>query len=200
MPWYAMALSIMATQASAITFISTTGQSYIDGMRFVQFYFGLPDRDGDHLARQPCRYSIAPRSTRRTNIWKSASTRKTRALASVIFLSQRGVSAGLTHLRAGDRAVGDFGLAGSRDHAASWASRWSSTRAGRHQGGDVVRRAADVLIIFSGLIAGAGHGDRAAAADVRFGDAVYLAGAAGQAERGDHALRLEQTATTCGAG
>jgi Na+/proline symporter len=42
MPWYAMALSIMATQASAITFISTTGQGYVDGMRFVQFYFGLP--------------------------------------------------------------------------------------------------------------------------------------------------------------
>ena len=47
MPWYAMGLSIMATQASAITFISTTGQSYTDGMRFVQFYFGLPHRDGD---------------------------------------------------------------------------------------------------------------------------------------------------------
>ncbi len=42
MPWYAMGLSIMATQASAITFISTTGQAYTDGMRFVQFYFGLP--------------------------------------------------------------------------------------------------------------------------------------------------------------
>ena len=42
MPWYAMGLSIMATQASAITFISTTGQGFVDGMRFVQFYFGLP--------------------------------------------------------------------------------------------------------------------------------------------------------------
>src|SRR6201988_2819070 len=42
MPWYAMGLSIMATQASAITFIATTGQAYTDGMRFVQFYFGLP--------------------------------------------------------------------------------------------------------------------------------------------------------------
>src|SRR5665213_657639 len=42
MPWYAMGLSIMATQASAITFISTTGQGFTDGMRFVQFYFGLP--------------------------------------------------------------------------------------------------------------------------------------------------------------
>src|SRR5450631_3512721 len=42
MPWYAMGLSIMATQASAITFISTTAQGFVDGMRFVQFYFGLP--------------------------------------------------------------------------------------------------------------------------------------------------------------
>ena len=42
MPWYAMGLSIMATQASAITFISTTGQGFVDGMRFVQFYFWLP--------------------------------------------------------------------------------------------------------------------------------------------------------------
>ena len=42
MPWYAMGLSIMATQASAVTFISATGQGYTDGMRFVQLYFGLP--------------------------------------------------------------------------------------------------------------------------------------------------------------
>ena len=65
MPWYAMALSIMATQASAITFISTTGQSYVDGMRFVQFYFGLPiamvmicgDRRADLPSRQ-CLYGV----------------------------------------------------------------------------------------------------------------------------------------------
>ena len=43
-PWYAVGLSIMATQASAVTFISTTGQAYVDGMRFVQFYFGFPSR------------------------------------------------------------------------------------------------------------------------------------------------------------
>src|SRR3569833_4759280 len=42
MPWYAMGLSILATQASAVTFISTTGQGYVDGLRFAQFYFGLP--------------------------------------------------------------------------------------------------------------------------------------------------------------
>lgn len=40
--WYTVGLSVMATQASAITFLSTPGQAYDDGMRFVQFYFGLP--------------------------------------------------------------------------------------------------------------------------------------------------------------
>jgi SSS family transporter len=42
MPWYLVLLSIMGTQASAITFISAPGQAYTDGMRFVQYYFGLP--------------------------------------------------------------------------------------------------------------------------------------------------------------
>src|SRR6201990_2080987 len=40
--WYHVGLSVMATQASAITFLSAPGQAYSDGMRFVQFYFGLP--------------------------------------------------------------------------------------------------------------------------------------------------------------
>ena len=42
MPWYLVLLSIMGTQASAITFLSSPGQAYTDGMRFVQYYFGLP--------------------------------------------------------------------------------------------------------------------------------------------------------------
>ena len=42
MPWWAVGLSVMATQLSAITMIGTTGQGAVDGMRFVQFYFGLP--------------------------------------------------------------------------------------------------------------------------------------------------------------
>jgi Na+/proline symporter len=42
LPWWAVGLSVMATQLSAITMVSTTGQGYADGMRFVQFYFGLP--------------------------------------------------------------------------------------------------------------------------------------------------------------
>ena len=42
LPWWAVGLSVMATQLSAITMTSTTGQGYADGMRFVQFYLGLP--------------------------------------------------------------------------------------------------------------------------------------------------------------
>ena len=41
-PWFTVGVSVMATQASAITFLSTPGQAYHDGMGFVQFYFGLP--------------------------------------------------------------------------------------------------------------------------------------------------------------
>ena len=42
LPWWAVGLSVMATQMSAITLVGTTGQGYSDGVRFVQFYFGLP--------------------------------------------------------------------------------------------------------------------------------------------------------------
>src|SRR5690606_13353910 len=42
MPWYIVLLGVMATQASAITFLLAPGQAYTDGMRFVQYYFGLP--------------------------------------------------------------------------------------------------------------------------------------------------------------
>jgi Na+/proline symporter len=95
MPWYAMALSIMATQASAVTFISTTGQSYVDGMRFVQFYFGLP------IAMVILCATVVP-VFHRAKVFTAYEyleqrfDSKTRALASFIFLCQRGLSAGLT--------------------------------------------------------------------------------------------------------
>src|SRR5271157_4538882 len=95
MPWYAMALSIMATQASAVTFISTTGQSFVDGMRFVQFYFGLP------IAMVAVCATVVPvfHRARVYTAYEYLENRfdgKTRALASAIFLCQRGLSAGFT--------------------------------------------------------------------------------------------------------
>jgi SSS family solute:Na+ symporter len=95
MPWYAMGLSIMATQASAVTFISTTGQSYTDGMRFVQFYFGLP------LAMVILSATAVP-IFHRANVYTAYEyleqrfDTKTRALVSAIFLVQRGLAAGLS--------------------------------------------------------------------------------------------------------
>src|SRR5512133_3536283 len=95
MPWYAMALSIMATQASAITFISTTGQSYVDGMRFVQMYLGLP------LAMIVICATVVPvfHHARVYTAYEYLEQRfdpKTRALASVIFLIQRGLAVSIT--------------------------------------------------------------------------------------------------------
>ncbi len=93
--WWAIGLSIMATQASAITFLSTPGQAYNDGMGFIQFYFGLP------IAMiliavffLPIYYKLKVYTA-----YEYLETRfdmKTRMLAAFIFLIQRGLGAGIT--------------------------------------------------------------------------------------------------------
>ncbi len=93
--WWMIGISIMATQASAITFLSTPGQAYIDGMRFLQFYFGLP------LAMVIIAVTIVP-IYYRLNVFTAyeyLETRfdlKTRFLTAVLFLILRGLSAGIT--------------------------------------------------------------------------------------------------------
>jgi len=94
MPWYAMGLSIMATQASAITFISTTAQAYVDGMRFVQYYFGLP------IAMVILSATAVP-IFHRANVFTAYEylehrfDKKTRLLVTIVFLISRGLGAGL---------------------------------------------------------------------------------------------------------
>ncbi len=95
MPWYAMGLSIMATQASAITFISTTGQSYVDGMRFVQFYFGLPVAMVILCATAVPIFHQAKVYTAYEYLEQRFDA-KTRAIVPIIFLIQRGLGAGLS--------------------------------------------------------------------------------------------------------
>jgi Na+/proline symporter len=178
MPWYAMALSIMATQASAITFISTTGQSYIDGMRFVQFYFGLP-------IAMVIICSTAVPIFHRAKVYtayeylESRFDGKTRALASLIFLAQRGLSAGLTiyapaivlsvilgwpervtTLIMGMTVVTYTGLGGIK------AVTWSDVQ--------------QMCIIFLGLIVSLITVIVLLPRQISFGDAVFLAGAAGR--------------------
>ena len=93
--WWTIGLSIMATQASAITFLSTPGQGYGDGMRFVQFYFGLP------IAMIVISMVAIP-IYRRLNVYTAYEylekrfDLKTRTLGAMLFLLGRSLAAGIT--------------------------------------------------------------------------------------------------------
>src|SRR6201992_1849616 len=95
LPWYTVGLSVMATQASAIPFLSAPGQAYSDGMRFVQFYFGLP------LAMIVLCITFVP-IFHRLKVYTAYEfleqrfDLKTRALTSILFLIQRGLSTGIS--------------------------------------------------------------------------------------------------------
>ena len=107
-PWWAVGLSVMATQLSAITMIGTTGQGYADGMRFIQFYYALPIAmlilsvtfvPFFHNARVFTAYEYLERRF-------DAKTRSFTALA-VPDLARDGLRR--RHFRAGGGAVGDHG-------------------------------------------------------------------------------------------
>jgi SSS family solute:Na+ symporter len=95
MSWFIILLSIMGTQASAITFLSAPGQAYTDGMRFVQYYFGLP------LAMIVLSVTFVP-IFHRLKVYTAYEyleqrfDLKTRTLTSILFLVQRGLSTGIS--------------------------------------------------------------------------------------------------------
>ena len=93
--WWGIGVSIMATQASAITFLSTPGQAYTDGMQFLQFYFGLP------IAMIILSVTFIPifyklKVFTAYEFLESRFDLKTRSLAAILFLVQRGLAAGIT--------------------------------------------------------------------------------------------------------
>ena len=93
LPWWAVGLSVMATQLSAVTMIGTTGQGAVDGMRFVQFYFGLP------IAMVILGVTIVPflHGARVFTAYEYLERRfdaKTRSLTAFLFLLSRGMSCG----------------------------------------------------------------------------------------------------------
>jgi Na+/proline symporter len=93
--WWAIGISIMATQASAITFLSTPGQAYTDGMRFIQFYFGLPVAMIIlSVTFIPIYYKLKVYTA--YQFLEQRFDLKTRTLASGLFLVQRGLAAGIT--------------------------------------------------------------------------------------------------------
>ncbi len=95
LPWYQVGLSVMATQASAITFISAPGQAYSDGLRFIQLYFGLP------MVMVVLCITFIPifRTLNVYTAYEYLENRfdiKTRTLTAFLFLLQRGLSTGIT--------------------------------------------------------------------------------------------------------
>lgn len=94
LPWWAVGLSVMATQLSAITLVGTTGQGYADGLRFVQFYFGLP------IAMIILSVTVVP-FFHRAKVYTAYEylerrfDGRTRTLASLLFLASRGLSCGV---------------------------------------------------------------------------------------------------------
>lgn len=93
--WWTIGLSIMATQASAITFLSTPGQAYEDGMRFIQFYFGLPlAMIIISVAFVPIYYKLKVYTA--YEYLENRFDLKTRTLAALLFIVQRGLAAGIT--------------------------------------------------------------------------------------------------------
>lgn len=178
MPWYAMGLSIMATQASAITFISTTGQSYVDGMRFVQFYFGLP------LAMVLICITAVPifHSANVYTAYEYLEKRfdaRTRALVSVIFLIQRGLAAGISL----------YAPAVVLSVILGWSDQWTTIVMGTlvviytTSGGIKAVTWADVqqmTVIFAALILALGIALSLMPSGLSFGGALSIAGALGR--------------------
>src|SRR2546425_3318230 len=95
LPWWAVGLSVMATQMSAVTLVGTTGQAYLTGLRFIQFYFGLP------LAMVILSLTVVPFFTRARvyTAYEYLERRfdvRVRSLASFLFLMGRAASLGVT--------------------------------------------------------------------------------------------------------
>ncbi|HEV2198697.1 MAG TPA: sodium:solute symporter [Bryobacteraceae bacterium] len=177
MPWYAMGLSIMATQASAITFVSTTGQGFVDGMRFVQFYFGLP------IAMVILSATAVP-IFHRAKVYTAYEyleqrfDAKTRSLVTAIFLVGRGLGAGIALAAPAIVMSAVLGMP----------YRWTTVIMGglvivyTTSGGIKAVTWADVLqmgMIMGALLLALGIAISMLPAGVSFLDAVRLAGAAG---------------------
>jgi Na+/proline symporter len=178
MPWYAMGLSIMATQASAITFISTTGQGFVDGMRFVQFYFGLPIAMVILSATAVPIFHRAKVYTAYEYLEQRFDAR-TRSLVTAIFLIGRGLGAGIALAAPAIVMSAVLGIP----------YRWTTIIMGglvilyTTSGGIKAVTWADVLqmgMIMGALLLALGIAISMLPSDISFLDAVRLAGVAGR--------------------
>ncbi len=193
MRWYVIGLSVMATQASAITLIGTTGQAYVDGMRFIQLYFGLP------LAMVILCATLVPffyraRIFTAYEFLEKRFDGKTRSLTSFLFLLGRGLSDAVVIYAPSVVLAIVFGLdektlilligAGSTVYTAlggmravMWVEAWQ------------------MMIIFLGILFCLGAVVVGLPGDISLVEAIQIAGAAGRTETVDFTLDPSVTYT-----
>lgn len=176
--WWGIGLSIMATQASAITFLSTPGQAYDDGMRFIQFYFGLP------IAMVLIAVFAVPiyhrlRVFTAYEYLEGRFDRRTRTFAALLFLVQRGLSNGLSLYAP---ALVLSAILGWNIHLTVWllgGVMIAYTVAGGTRA-VMVTQQGQVLVIFVGLLVAGYLLVHYLPAEVGFTDAMRLAGHQGK--------------------
>ena len=193
LPWWAAGLSVMATQLSAITLVGTTGQGYADGMRFVQFYFGLP------IAMVILSVTIVP-FLYRAGVYTAYEflerrfDAKVRGLATLLFLAGRSMSSGvviaapavilsvvlgwnlsLTVLAIGVPTVLYTMFGGVQ------AVAWTDVK--------------QMAVIVAGVVAAVAALLAGLPGDVRLGDSLHLAGAVGRLRTLDFSFSLTERYT-----
>ncbi|MGI9261394.1 MAG: sodium:solute symporter [Woeseiaceae bacterium] len=193
LPWWAVGLSVMATQMSAITLIGTTGQAYTDGMRFIQFYYGLP------LAMIILCVTAVPffyraRVFTAYEYLEQRFDAKTRSLTSFFFLVSRGLAVGV--VIAAPSVILSIVL--GWDELATIFVIGLSTTAYTMLGGVQAVTWTDVkqmVIIFAGLTVVATVIVTSLPDGVSLGDGLHLAGAAGKLETMDFTFDLTERYT-----
>jgi SSS family transporter len=193
LPWWAVGLSVMATQMSAITLIGTTGQAYMDGMRFIQFYLGLP------LAMIILCVTAVPffyraRVFTAYEYLEQRFDARTRTLTSFFFLVSRGLGVGV--IIAAPSVILSIVL--GWDEVVTIFAIGLSTTVYTMLGGVRAVTWTDVkqmVIIFVGLALCVGVIIRGLPSGVSFADALHVAGAAGRLETLDFSFDLNERYT-----
>ena len=187
--WWTIGLSVIATQASAITFLSVPGQAYQDGLGFVQFYFGLP------IAMVLLSAIILPvyhrlRVYTAYQYLEERFDRRTRQFTALLFLVSRGLASGL--------AI--YAPALVLSAVLGWPVLWTNWALGAVTivytvagGSRAVSRTqtAQMAVIFVGLLVAFGMAVALLPAGFSFGQGVALAGALGKLQGVDPSLRLD---------
>lgn len=188
MSWWTICLSIMATQASAITFLSTPGQAFEDGMRFVQFYFGLPIAMVIiSITAVPIFYRLKVYTA--YEFLENRFDLKTRSLAAFLFLVQRGLAAGITIYAPAIILSSILGWSLNYTIIVIGAIVTLYTFAGGTKAVSVTQKAQMAVMMGGMLIAGIIVW-RLLPQDVSFGEAVQVAGKMGRMNVVDFSFKL----------